>query len=112
LLTENSVHVLIRTIDDLCSTFTALGAAANSYDLIHQRRVDFVRLASDVLLRMAGKVSKDRTSMKDYPSLVVFIDMVRSSFFVNLRDLMLRNLTVVWMFVNEEDDQSCVLALL
>lgn len=75
-LIENSVHVLVRTIDDLCSTFTALASAENSYAIIHQKRIEFVRLSSEVLLRMADKVSKDKTTIKDYASLVVFIDLV------------------------------------
>jgi len=72
---DNNVHVLVKAINDLVIHFKSLTSENNSEEEIVALLNAFVEMSSVVLMRMAR--SKTDKTVKDLPSVVVFLDMVR-----------------------------------
>lgn len=71
---DNNVHVLTKAINELIIHFKSLTSDHNSEEEIVALLNAFVEMSSVVLMRMAR--SKTDKTVKDLPSVVVFLDMV------------------------------------
>ncbi len=71
---DNNVHVLAKAINELIIHFKSLTSENNSEEEIVALLNAFVEMSSVILMRMAR--SKTDKTVKDLPSVVVFLDMV------------------------------------
>jgi len=86
---ENGLTSLIWSAYDVTVAIASLSATSlNDLATIQNRLAEFVELSSDIILRMANKVASEKTTIKDFASIVVFLDMfVQDTKAVSRREL-------------------------
>lgn len=68
---------MAKTINSLTIAFKAITSPQQDERVIFNLQKSFLDVASLVLLRMAKQNDKDKKAPVDYPSMVIFLDLVR-----------------------------------